>query len=288
LQDATSISDSKARTVDKLPPFSLLALHPRNHLGAAQVPAAMVFHSRSLLPALPLLLAACGSADRAGADRLAATGELVAMSGGDAGAAHACIACHGVDGRGNGAGSPRLAGLNQGYLEAQLEAYGDGRRQHPEMQSIARRLRPEQRQSVSAYYATLAAPASSPSQVTDPAAATLYQRGDPARGLASCASCHGAQGQGNGAGNPPLAGQPAPYLAEQLDRWRGGERRSDGGNVMLAISRQLSRPESAALARYAAGLAGGPPRLGSPAASPAIRRADPRNGASTQRLYEAE
>ena len=248
----------------------------------------MVSHTHPLAAALPLLLAGCGIADRTSADRLAATGELVAMSGGDAGAANACIACHGVDGRGNGAGSPRLAGLNQGYLEAQLEAYGDGRRYHPEMQSVAKKLRSEQRQSVAAYYAGLPVPAGTGAPADDPRAAALYQRGDPARGLASCASCHGARGEGNGAGNPPLAAQPAPYLAEQLEQWRHSGRRSDGGNVMLAISRQLSRSESAALSRYAAGLPGGPPHPESPAASPAAHRADPRNGASAQRLYEAE
>lgn len=248
----------------------------------------MVFHTRSLVPALPLLLAACGIADRTSADRLAATGELVAMSGGDAGAAYSCIACHGVDGRGNGAGTPRLAGLNQGYMEAQLEAYRDGRRYHPEMHSIAKKLRTEQRQAVSAYYAALPFAYPPMRVAAEPVAARLYGQGDPARGLASCASCHGPQGQGDGAANPPLAGQPAPYLAEQLAAWRRSERRSDGGNVMLEISRRLSPPEAAALARYAASLPGGPPHPVSPEASPAARRGDPRNGASTQRLYEAE
>lgn len=256
-------------------------------MGPVQVPPAMVFHTRPLAAALPLLLAGCGVADRTSADRLAATGELVALSGGDAGAPYACIACHGVDGRGNGAGSPRLAGLNQGYLEAQLEAYGDGRRHHPEMQSIAKKLRPEQRQAVSVYYAGLPIPPVTAAPVDDPRTAALYQRGDPARGLPSCASCHGAQGEGNGAGNPPLAAQPAPYLAEQLDQWRRSARRSDGGNVMLGISRKLSPAESAALSRYAAALPGGPPRPGSPAASPAAHRADPRNDASAPPLYEA-
>nr|WP_246352350.1 c-type cytochrome [Sphingomonas xinjiangensis] len=210
------------------------------------------------------------------------------MSGGDAGAAYACIACHGVDGRGNGAGTPRLAGLNQGYLEAQLEAYGDGRRAHPEMHAIARKLRPEQRQAVSAYYARLGFAYPAAAGAPEPAAAALYQQGDSARGLAPCASCHGPNGEGDGGGNPPLAGQPAPYLAEQLAQWRRSARRSDGGNVMLAISRRLSPAQSAALARYAAGLPGGPPRPVSPAAFPAAHRGDPRNDASTRPLYEAE
>lgn len=230
------------------------------------------------LAAIPL--AGCGPIDRAAADRLAATGELVALSGGDAGATNACIACHGIDGRGNGAGAPRLAGLDRGYQEAQLQAYADGRREHPEMQWIAKHLRPAQRQAVSAHYASLPFAAEARTMPAESPAARLYQGGDPARGLASCASCHGVRGEGLGPANPPLAGQPAAYIAEQLDRWRHSARRNDPQNVMLRISQQLSRPESAALADYAAALPGDPRRPAPLEASREARRGDPRNDAS--------
>ena len=39
-----------------------------------------------------------------------------------------------------------------------------------------------------------------------PSAERLARQG--ADGVAACASCHGAQGQGNAAGSPALAGQP--------------------------------------------------------------------------------
>ena len=55
-----------------------------------------------------------------------------------------------------------------------------------------------------------------------------------------------------------------------------------------SISRALSLQESAALAAYASALPGGPPRPGSPAASPAARRADPRNDASAPPPRAAE
>lgn len=243
--------------------------------------------SRLGMPAL-LLLAACGIADRTAADRFVATGELIAFSGGDAGAAQACVTCHGLNGRGNGAGTPRLAGLDRGYLAAQMEGYASGRRRHPEMEAIARKLTPAQQQAVSAYYADLRFVPGAEQPAVQGMAARLYHRGDPARGLPSCASCHGDRGEGLGPANPPLGGQPAAYLAEQLDQWRASARRNDPGNVMLAISRQLSRPESAALAVYAAALPGDPPRPGSPAASLAARRDDPRNGASAPRRRAAE
>ena len=226
------------------------------------------------------LLTGCGAVERGAADRFTATGELIALSGGDAGAPNACIACHGVDGRGNGAGAPRLAGLDRGYMAAQLDAYASGRRRHPEMEAIARKLTAGQQDAVSAYYATLpfapAAWAAPPSS----AAATLYHRGDPARGLAACASCHGARGEGVGAAYPPLGGQPQAYLAEQLDQWRSSARRNDPENAMLKISRALSQAESAALAAYASALPGDPPRPESRAASPAARHAGPKNDAS--------
>ncbi len=228
-----------------------------------------------------LVLASCGTVDRGAADQFTATGELIALSGGDAGAPNACIACHGIDGRGNGAGTPRLAGLDRGYAAAQLEAYASGRRRHPEMEAIAKKLTAGQQDAVSAYYATLPfVPSAIETSVARDSIAILYHRGDPARGLASCASCHGARGEGIGPANPPLGGQPAAYLAEQLDRWRSSTRRNDPENVMLKISRALSLQESAALAAYASGLRGDPPRPESRAASPAARRGDPRNDAS--------
>jgi cytochrome c553 len=243
-----------------------------------------------MLPGLAgLLLAGCGAVERGAADQFTATGELIALSGGDAGAANACTACHGIDGRGNGAGAPRLAGLDRGYMAAQLEAYLSGRRRHPEMESIARKLTAGQQDAVSAYYAALPfVPAATGTSVAPDATVTLYHRGGPARGLASCASCHGTRGEGIGPANPPLGGQPAVYLAEQLDQWRSSARRNDPENVMLHISRALSLQESAALAAYASALPGGLPRPESRAASRAARRADPRNDASAPPPRAAE
>lgn len=235
-----------------------------------------------------LSLAACGPVERRAIDRFTATGELIALSGGDAGATNACTTCHGLDGRGNGAGTPRLAGLDRGYIAAQLEAYASGRRKHPEMEAIARKLTSAQQGTVSAYYAAMPFVPAPPKSRRPAHASILYHRGDPARGLASCASCHGAHGEGVGPANPPLGAQPAAYLAEQLDQWRASRRRNDPENVMLRISQALSRPESVALAAYAGALPGGLPRRESPAASRAAHRGDSRNGASAQPPHGVE
>lgn len=234
-----------------------------------------------------LLLCGCSAAERGSADHFVATGELVALSGGDGGAAYACVACHGLDGRGDGAGAPRLAGLDRGYMTAQLEAYADGRRQHPEMQAAARKLTAPQRDAVSDYFARLPfAPAGTAARNADGAAYRLYHHGDPARRLPACAECHGQGGEGAGPANPPLAGQPASYLAGQIEQWRRSARRNDPGNVMLDISQRLTPREAAALAEYAASLRAGPPRPESAAASREERRGDPRSDASAPPPHE--
>jgi len=115
----------------------------------------------------------------------------------------------------------------------------------------------------------------------------LWVSGDPARGLQPCGLCHGMNGEGGGPANPPLAGQPAAYLAEQLHAWAISARRSDPLNVMQQISVRLTPTERAALAVYAASLPGGPLHREYPATFPAARRADPRNDASVQRSHEA-
>lgn len=231
---------------------------------------------RLTLSAALALLGGCSAVTTRSVDRFTETGELIALSGGEAGASNACFTCHGLAGKGDSAGSPRLAALDLGYLERQLEAYADGRRQHPQMEWIAGRLSAQDRQAVSAYYARMPFRALAEAS---PDPLRLYHEGDPERGLASCASCHGARGEGIGPANPPLAGQPAPYLAEQIAQWKLAKRRNDPGDVMLRISRELTTREAEALSAYASRLPGDRPRPEPPEASRATRRDDPRSGA---------
>lgn len=231
------------------------------------------------------MLGGCGVGETTSLDRFAKDGQLIALSGAGAGAGNACFTCHGLDGGGDGAGAPRLAGLDPGYLERQLDAYADGRRHHAQMRWIAGRLDARERREVSAFYAGLPVETGSAVNVEPE---RLYHRGDPARGLAACAACHGAQGQGVGPANPPLAGQPAAYLAEQIDQWRKAKRRNDPGDVMLRISQLLTPSEQRMLAAYASRLPGGPSSQEFRAASPATRRGDPRSGASGPPLHVPE
>ncbi len=215
------------------------------------------------------------------------SGRLLALSGGDAGAQAACHTCHGLNGEGDGDLAPRLAGLDRGYLARQLILFGEGQRSHARMQWIARHFDMAERDRVAAYYAQMAWPAPRPSASAaggcetpgQAGAARLYQAGDTDRGIAACASCHGAAGQGVGAGNPALAGQPAPYLADQLRKWQEGERYGDAQGLMRDAARQLADAEIAPLAAYVASLSGSPDDPVSPAKCLPRHRPDPRNGA---------
>src|SRR3546814_15869434 len=88
------------------------------------------------------LLAGCGSADPTSMERFKRTGHLIALSGGDAGAPNACFACHGLSGDGNGAGAPRLAGLDMGSMARRLDGNAAGARLRTEREA------PEQPRSV--------------------------------------------------------------------------------------------------------------------------------------------
>jgi cytochrome c553 len=241
---------------------------------------------RFFLPYLALsVLAGCNQSDTRSLDGFAENGRVIAMSGAEAGASNACFTCHGLDGRGNGAGSPRLAGLDAGYLERQLEAYADGRRYHAQMRWITEQLTADERQAVARYYASMPF---NTGKAISMSRLKLYHEGDAARGLPSCASCHGDRAEGIGAANPALAGQPPSYLAEQLNLWRKSRRRNDPGDVMLRISQLLTLSETDSLARYAATLPGGPPNQEYLATYPATRRFGPKSDASGPPLHVPE
>jgi len=184
------------------------------------------------------VLSACDSAG--GNEAFRASGEVIAFSGGDGGATHACATCHGLKGEGDGHLAPRLAGLDAGYLHRQLDDYANGRRQNAEMRAVARRLSGDDRAKVSAWYAALP-----PTAVALPHTSTLY--------LQQCAGCHGPRGEGVGPANPPLAGQSTAYIEAQLNAWRSGRRGGDAMSQMLSVSRALSPPEIQLLASHADG-----------------------------------
>ena len=247
-------------------------------------PSKMPSLKHSLL-ALVSVICLSGCAEREPrVDRFEQTGKLLALSGGDAGADGACINCHGLQGEGNGGDAPRLAGLNSGYIVRQMDYFSTGLRRHPKMVWIADHVDRPQRLRLGQYYQSLPVPDEIPGAgptgdaACEPRIASLYHRGDPDRGIPSCASCHAADGRGDMA-NPPLAGQPAPYLELQLKHWRNGERYGNPQSGMLQISRLLADEELQGLAGYSSALRDATRYPALPAACLPERRPDPRNGA---------
>ena len=183
-------------------------------------------------------------------DRWGRGGELIAMSGGEGGARYACATCHGARGEGNGFDAPRLAGLPAGYLQKQMEDYAAGLRAHALMRDVARFLDSHERVLVADHYAAL------PPQGLPPATAEPVAAATPALYARACEQCHGVDGAGSASG-PPLNGQPAFYLAQQLQDWQASKRRNDGDHAMLEVAQRLGPVEVRQLSLYLARI---PPR----------------------------
>jgi cytochrome c553 len=184
-------------------------------------------------------------------------GKIIATQGNGAGAL-ACMACHGLDGKGNdAAGFPSIAGLNAKYLSKQLHDYASGLRKNAIMQPFANALSEDDIQNVTAYYKSLKTTASAVTQQT-PAAAHqgewLAMRGDWNNDIPACNQCHGPNGMGVGNSFPALAGQHAGYLKTQLNAWRSGSRNNDPNQLMKGIAERLSEQQISAVSEYYATL----------------------------------
>lgn len=167
-----------------------------------------------------------------------------------------CQECHGIDGNGNGESGKfaKLAGQYPEYIVKQLRDFRSGERKHDFMSMMARSLEEADVIDIAAWYASqekMRGDAGGEHAL----AQNLFAAGDPARGIASCAACHGANGKGNGnAGFPVIGGQEAKYLEKQLFDYKSGERRNSAGVEMNTIARKLSDAEIRALVQYVSGL----------------------------------
>lgn len=204
---------------------------------------------RSLFCLLMLLFTPAGEAELHGS-----TAADIATYGTPAGVP-ACSSCHGTRGEGNAAvGFPRLAGLSDPYLLAQLRALADGSRNNVMMSPVATLLNEQQRQQLSSWYAALPAARVATEQGSTPQpfaeGRLLAVQGDAARQVPACDRCHGSRGSGVGTTFPALAGQSQVYLENQLRLWQGGSRPGGPLNLMPDIARRLSAQEIQQVAGY--------------------------------------
>lgn len=145
----------------------------------------------------------------------------------------ACAACHGAGGEGNLAlNAPKLSGHGAWYLERQLKLFKTGARGTHEKDVYGKMMAP--------MAATLADDAATANVVAyiaslpdKPAAATLKGNVDTGRQrYATCAACHGPDGQGIAATHAPrLKGMSDWYMATQLKNFREGIRGAHAQDV---------------------------------------------------------
>jgi cytochrome c553 len=80
----------------------------------------------------------------------------------------------------------------------------------------------------------------------------LVRKGDAARDLPACASCHGDALMGVAPAIPGLIGLPRDYLAAQLSAWKSGVRQAHAPDCMAQIVKRLSADDIGAVSQWLA------------------------------------
>src|SRR5688500_4401550 len=154
-----------------------------------------------------------------------------------------CAQCHGPTGGGDPlALAPSIAGMDAWYVEAQLTKFREGSRASHfddlagmRMRGMARWLKTEADVKAAAAYV-----ASLPKVIPVP----TLTGGDAARGAAvyaTCAACHGAQGEGNQAiGGSPLSHTSDWYLLTQIKNYQQGIRGGDPRDIQGTAMRPMA------------------------------------------------
>ena len=159
---------------------------------------------------------------------------------------------------------PNLAGIDALVTYKQLDDFRSGTRLSGPMSAIAQSLSAQDYADVAAYFASQsglpnnsgrrALRSDSGFHNSDPIQKLMFA-GDPKRGIAACASCHGPGGYLIGA--PALINQNALYLEQQLQAFSQGTRANDTNMPMRTIAGLLTPAERKALASvYSKGLDG--------------------------------
>jgi cytochrome c553 len=176
-----------------------------------------------------------------------------------------CASCHGAKGVAPTQNWPHLAGQNAAYTAKMLLDYQSGLRREGKraelMHDIALMMTPQQIADVAAFYALQNVPKNdgtprpaAQKTAKDFDAAQLVRKGDPARLLTPCASCHGVAGQGGNREASALSGQNPLYFVRTLLDYQSGVRANDSAKGMRTFAKKLTRNEIEALATYYADL----------------------------------
>jgi cytochrome c553 len=162
-----------------------------------------------------------------------------------------CGTCHGINGRSVSPTFPNLAAQTAPYIEAQLHAFKDQTRADPDAQAymwgMAAQLSDASISGLASYFSQQsAAPGRGGNTTLIAQGKQIFVEGVPGQQIPACATCHGAQAQGNGP-FPRLAGQHAPYLLRQLLVIQSVLRTAP---VMHGVIKDLTKPQMEAVVAY--------------------------------------
>jgi cytochrome c553 len=165
-----------------------------------------------------------------------------------------CNTCHGLQGQGfrGSLPMPRLAGQQPEYIENQLKAFAEHRRNN--RFNVAHALSPAMLKAVITEFKNLdPKPLGGAPKVQIAAGKKIYDEGVADRNIQACASCHGPEAKGDGQA-PRLAGQLHDYVIRTLTSWdkeRGQDKADpDTSAIMQPIAQDLTPAQIAAVAAY--------------------------------------
>ena len=182
-----------------------------------------------------------------------AKGATLYDSGDNARGLPACLSCHGANGNSTIAANPKLSNQIEAYTHKQLVDFTTPQRNNPVMTTYAKMLTDEEKRHVAAYLAVQKVkPGAAKNKETLELGRKIYRGGIADKGVAACASCHGANGGGIPAQYPRLSGQHQDYTVAQLVAFRNGSRHNSP--QMTTLAQRLSDAEMQAVADYIAGL----------------------------------
>ena len=208
---------------------------------------------KSLLVATLAVSGIAAAADKPAATPKADVAKGATLYDNGSGSVPACVSCHGAAGNSTIAANPKLAAQMEAYVYKQLIDYTTPNRVNPIMSAYAKMLTDEDKRNVAAYLAVQSAKqGAARNKDSVELGRKIYRGGIVATGVAACASCHGANGNGIPAQFPRLAGQHQDYTVAQLQAFKGGVRKN---NIqMTTLSKRMSDDEMQAVADYIAGL----------------------------------
>lgn len=155
---------------------------------------------------------------------------------------YTCQGCHSVPGYTNTYPTyhvPRIGGQHADYVVAALNAYREQERKHGSMKGNVDNLTEQDMEDIAAYVSKFRSMNS-----------TLPITGNPQAGkskAASCASCHGEDGNSENSMFPRLAGQYESYLIRALSEYKSGARSNP---MMMGFASTLSEEDMKDVAAY--------------------------------------